>query len=130
MLLVICHGHNLTLDAVTIKSSTSDDRNDAEHVTGCPQIILEDGGKTQIALVAAACLNKQQRVLCLSLPIAASQHPLPETLGCPCKDTRNEADEQGERMTQLPHHWAQEPPLAAKGQSPVTCPQLPQMSGN
>lgn len=53
-LLVICYGHNLTLDAATIKSSTSDDRNDAEHVTGCPQIILEDGGKTQIALVAAA----------------------------------------------------------------------------
>lgn len=43
MLLVICHGHNLILDAVTIKSSTSDDRNDAEHVTGCPQFILEDG---------------------------------------------------------------------------------------
>lgn len=61
MLLVICHSHNLTLDAVTIKSSTSDDRNDAEHVTGCPQIILEDGGKMQIALVVAACLNKKQR---------------------------------------------------------------------
>lgn len=61
MLLVSCHGHNLTLDAVTIKSSTSDDRNDAENVTGCPQIILEDGGKTQIALVAAACSNKKQR---------------------------------------------------------------------
>lgn len=57
MLLVICHGHNLTLDAVAIKSSTPDDRNDAEHVRGCPQIILEDGGKTQRALVAAGCLN-------------------------------------------------------------------------
>lgn len=61
MLLLICHGHNLTLDAVTIKSSTSDDRNDAEHVTGCPQIILEHRGKMQIVLVAAAFLNKKQK---------------------------------------------------------------------
>jgi len=49
------------MQSPTVQSSTFDDRNDATHVTGCPQILLEGKESQQIANLAAAGLNKKER---------------------------------------------------------------------